>query len=323
MAEMACWSWNDSSSWSGSGWGASDWDWTDPAGGGGARLQGLMSEWNDEKACGFIEFEGSQGKRVFVHKHDFAEPLIDGQAPEKGTVLNFVMGTDASTGKQRAQDVRVGPAETAPQSGLRLQGQITKWSIEKGCGFVQCIDPPGTSYFAHKSEFKEKFEDSSTPAVGTGVTFCAGLDPYSPGRERATEIERLPEGALRQEGRLVSWEDEKVCGFIETPVGKRFFCHKSEFKCGSPPPLGMEVSFMPGVDMRSGKRRATDIRRQGQVGGLTRLDTALPGEDDLVSRWPAHSAAACGDAPEEKRQRISTPPLPPPPPKPERSEPSA
>jgi len=79
---------------------------------------------------------------------------------------------------------------------------------------------------------------------------------------------------------LIEWDTHKACGFIETtPPGKRYFAHKYEFSVefadGMEPPLGTAVSFIPGVDARSGKERAQEIRVENQITEPSRLHGAL------------------------------------------------
>merc|ERR1712050_598825 len=140
-------------------------------------------------------------------------------------------------------------------------------------------DPPGKKPFAHKSEFAVQFGDGEDPPVGTTMSFVHGDDAKS-GRERAQDIRLEDRDSLRLYGVLCEWKDEKACGFIEVSdtngmPGKRYFAHKTEFAepfiDGLVPTLGTEMSFMPGVDAKSGKERATDIRLE--PGGLKRKST--------------------------------------------------
>jgi len=247
----------------------------------GGRMQGVLCEWHDEKACGFIEVADHGGKKLFAHKSDFALPFEDGMGPAVGSPLNFSLGSDPKSGKQRARDIRLGGLGMAGAAAgaPRMFGSLTEWSIAKACGFIQCFDPAGKKLFAHKSEFAVPFGDGEEPPVGTTMSFVHGFDAKS-GRERAQDIRLEDRDSLRLYGMLCEWRDEKACGFIEvanvdgTP-GKRYFAHKSEFAetfaDGQAPPVGTEMSFMPGVDAKSGKERATDIRLE--LAGVKRRST--------------------------------------------------
>lgn len=242
------------------------------------RLFGSLKEWNPDRACGFIECPSAPGKRFFAHKSEFAEQFADGQDPPPGTPLNFVLGTDARSGKQRAQDIRVGSEvfdQAAPFGQPRLRGTLDEWNGARACGFIHCLDLPGKRFFAHKSEFVEQFEDGQEPPSGTVLTFTLGVDARS-GKKRAQDIrvDRGDPGLGAHEGfgpprlfgTLTDWKGKSACGFIECmdPPGKRFFAHKSEFveqfPDGAEPPLGTPVSFMPGIDAKSGRERAQGIR---------------------------------------------------------------
>jgi len=237
------------------------------------RLYGSLQEWNHEKACGFIECGTSPGKRFFAHKSEFVEQFADGEDPPLGTPLNFILGMDSRSGKQRAQDIRVGDAlDQAMLGPPRLHGTLDEWNGPKACGFIHCLDIPGKRFFAHKSEFAEQFVDGQEPPAGTMLSFTLGVDGRS-GKERAQDIrvERDPSiqdlyGPPRLFGTLTDWKAQSACGFIECmdPAGKRYFAHKSEFaeqfSDGAEPPIGTHVSFTPGVDLKSGKERAQNIQ---------------------------------------------------------------
>merc|ERR1719414_282961 len=76
----------------------------------------------------------------------------------------------------------------------RLQGTLMEWNQQKACGFIQCLEPAGKKFFAHKSEFAVPFQDGEEPPEGTAVSFVAGVDARS-GRERAQDIRLESEGA--------------------------------------------------------------------------------------------------------------------------------
>jgi len=236
------------------------------------RLQGTLAEWNPKKACGFIQGIGPAGKRFFAHKSEFAVPFGDGEDPPIGTPVSFVFGVDARSGRERAQDIRMSDGEEDIQSGgeRRSRGTLSDWKSEKACGFVEGTD--GKRWFAHKTEFAEPFAEGETPEVGSAVTFLPGVDSKS-GRERATDIrfgdDDTPIPPRRSLGIVSDWKVEKACGFIESD-GKRWFAHKTEFaepfEEGVMPEVGNAVTFVPGVDSKSGRERATDIKFEGEDG---------------------------------------------------------
>jgi cold shock CspA family protein len=254
------------------------------------RLFGKLVEWNPEKACGFVECTEPPGKRLFVHKTEFAVPFPDGYEPPLGTPLNFLLGNDPKSGKQRAVDIRIQDAQRGfsgrgrGQTRRRLAGTLEEWNSEKGCGFIHARDTPGKKFFAHKTEFAVPFADGEEPTLGCEVHFVLGQDPRS-GKERAQDIQLGPldesAGLPRLYGTLKEWNSQKACGFIEcerpgkTTPGK-LFAHKSEFaepfEDGGEPELGSELSFVLGHDSKSGKERAVDIR------------LAVPGEEPPSKR---------------------------------------
>merc|ERR1719188_2686592 len=71
------------------------------------RIAGVLVEWNIKKTCGFIEVQDGSEKRYFAHKSEFQQPPREGSAPPLGAVLNFVVGHDAKSGKERACQIRV------------------------------------------------------------------------------------------------------------------------------------------------------------------------------------------------------------------------
>lgn len=261
---------------------------------GGGRMQGVLSEWNDEKACGFIECVDG-GKKLFAHKSDFAMPFEDGLGPAIGAPLNFSLGSDPKSGKQRARDIRLGGLGMgggggAAADGPRLFGSLSEWNPSKACGFIQCTNPPGKKLFAHKSEFAVQFGDGEDPPVGTTMSFVHGFDSKS-GRERAQDIKLEDGESLRLYGHLCEWRDEKACGFIEVVddngnAGKKYFAHKSEFAepftDTSAPTVGTEMSFLPGRDQKSGRERATDIRME--TGGIKRSTIGVIPQESMRKR---------------------------------------
>lgn len=263
------------------------------------RLFGKLVDWNPEKACGFVECTDPPGKRLFVHKTEFALPFSDGYEPPLGTPFSFFLGNDPKSGKQRAVDIRIEDAQHGFAGGgfagggcgpfgtrRRLAGTLEEWSPEKGCGFIHARDTPGKKFFAHKTEFGDPspMADGEEPVLGCEVHFVLGHDPRS-GKERAQDIQLGPldesAGLPRLYGKLKEWNPLKACGFIECErPGKstpgKLFAHKTEFvepfEDGAEPALGTELSFVLGHDSKSGKERAVDIR------------LALPGEEPPSKR---------------------------------------
>jgi len=78
------------------------------------RLRGELREWNRGKACGFIALEGPVFKKLFAHKSEFAEPFEDGGEPPVGTIVSFVLGVDAKSGRERAQDIVIEEVHEGP-----------------------------------------------------------------------------------------------------------------------------------------------------------------------------------------------------------------
>eukprot|EP00928_Gymnodinium_smaydae_P061491 TRINITY_DN45549_c0_g1_i1.p1 TRINITY_DN45549_c0_g1~~TRINITY_DN45549_c0_g1_i1.p1 ORF type:complete len:398 (-),score=57.23 TRINITY_DN45549_c0_g1_i1:73-1170(-) len=240
-----------------------------------ARLEGQIHTWDNGKGCGFITCPEMPGKKLFAHKSEFAVPFSDGNEPPIGTAVNFVMGMDARSGKERARDIQIGRLgrydtfrSFAGGPMTRYHGTLEEWSTNKACGFILC-QVTGKKVFAHKKEFVEAFEDDDAPTPGTQVSFILGIDAKS-GRERAQQIEigdgaELFSNSTRLQGALIEWREEKGCGFIECErvAGKKLFAHKSEFvvpfEDGEEPPLGTMLSFVCGVDKKSGRARAQQI----------------------------------------------------------------
>jgi len=268
------------------------------------RLQGALCEWDPARACGFVECVDPPGKRLFTHKSEFLEPFEDGAAPPLGTPVTFVHGLDEKSGKERARQIRVErrhfPARPAP----RMYGNLNDWSHEKACGFIDCPEAPGKRFFAHKSEFARPFADGEAPPQGSPVSFVLGIDTKS-GKHRAQDIRtddavhRTQVGPPRLYGTLDEWDENRACGFIHcvdmpgqpSAAGKRFFAHKTEFsepfEDGQGPPSGQLVSFTWGVDAKSGKERARDIRIETEG-----PDEAPPRIQGFLADWKAKSA--CG-----------------------------
>mmetsp|Transcript_63746 Transcript_63746/g.179441 ORF Transcript_63746/g.179441 Transcript_63746/m.179441 type:complete len:446 (+) Transcript_63746:67-1404(+) len=149
-------------------------------------LSGTITEWNSTKACGWIVSPQIPGRNIFAHKSEFVEPFADGAEPPSGTEVSFVLGTDQKSGKERACAIRIG-GDGGDHSSRQILGILSAWTPEKACGWIEVQDHPGKRYFAHKSEFAERFEDGEDPVVGTAINFVVGIDQKS-GRERAQEI---------------------------------------------------------------------------------------------------------------------------------------
>jgi len=236
------------------------------------RLYGVLCKWNGATACGFIERSDGTGKRLFAHKSEFVEQFADGQEPPVGTPVSFFPGIDQKSGKDRATAIQVEyPASSLQYGAPRLCGTLTEWNPQRACGFLECPDQPGKKFFAHKSEFVQQFDDGDMPPVGTPMSFVLGIDTKS-GKQRAQDIRSPEDGGYdahepeRLYGTLDDWNSVKACGFIHCldVQGKKMFAHKSEFAepfaDGDEPPIGTQVSFIPGLDAKSGKERAQDIR---------------------------------------------------------------
>jgi len=268
------------------------------------RLHGALIEWDPARACGFVECVDPPGKRLFTHKSEFLEPFEDGAAPPLGTPLTFVHGLDEKSGKERARQIRVERRHFSARPAPRMYGNLNDWNHEKACGFIDCPEAPGKRFFAHKSEFARPFADGEAPPQGSTVSFVLGIDTKS-GKHRAQDIRtddavhRTQVGPPRLYGTLDEWDENRACGFIHcvdmpgqpAASGKRFFAHKTEFsepfEDGHGPPSGQLVSFTWGVDAKSGKERARDIR----------IETEGPHESPpriqgFLADWKAKSA--CG-----------------------------
>lgn len=275
------------------------------------RLYGTLHEWDFQRACGFIEC--TDGKRFFAHKSEFMAQFADGGEPPIGTPVSFVSGTDLKSGKERARGIRVELAAPPLHYGpARLSGVLKEWNGERACGFIECSSAPGKRFFAHKSEFVEQFVDGEDPPLGTPLNFVLGMDSRS-GKHRAQDI-RVGDGSFDQapgqprlRGTLDEWTGHKACGFIHCPdlPGKRIFAHKSEFAeqfaDGDEPPPSAAVTFRLGVDSRSGKGRAQDIRLEDAGdAGLLQEPLGPPRLVGTLADWKAKSACGfidCADAP--------------------------
>lgn len=73
-----------------------------------ARLEGILSSWNDDRGFGFIT-PSDRGQQVFVHIKEFAPGFL---RPEAGDLLTYELGA-SSDGRTRALRVR------GPGSGSR------------------------------------------------------------------------------------------------------------------------------------------------------------------------------------------------------------
>merc|ERR1712178_661120 len=80
-----------------------------------ARLSGVLLKWNADKACGWIE---SQGQTYFAHKSEFVPQFEDGNEPPNGTPLSFVLGVDAKSLKERAQNIKIDLSSSEDSGGL-------------------------------------------------------------------------------------------------------------------------------------------------------------------------------------------------------------
>lgn len=237
------------------------------------RMFGIIKEWSPAQACGWIEIKDFPSKRLFAHKSEFAHAWDDGNEPPLGTPVSFIHGIDSKSGKERAQDIFLEVDGQGHPSCARTPGTIVGWNAQKACGWIECRNYPGVRLFAHKSEFVDKFSDGEEPPVGTQVTFVRGVDPKS-GKERAQAIHITQGGESFEDnsrptmiGHLTAWDSTKACGWIEceTLPGTRLFAHKSEFveqfEDGvGEPATGSVVTFVAGVDQRSGKHRALNIQ---------------------------------------------------------------
>mmetsp|Transcript_161175 Transcript_161175/g.517373 ORF Transcript_161175/g.517373 Transcript_161175/m.517373 type:complete len:574 (+) Transcript_161175:157-1878(+) len=103
------------------------------------RLHGVLAQWQPQKACGFIDWDG---KRVFAHKSEFELAFPDGAAPPLGSQVSFVLGTDPKSGKERACSIRL-QAGSMPAAAMRRQ-QPQRSFFGGGCcggcgGCVGCV----------------------------------------------------------------------------------------------------------------------------------------------------------------------------------------
>lgn len=217
-----------------------------------------MLDWDDAKACGFIETSERDLKKLFCHKSGFVQPFEDGRGPPVRTELSFVLGTDPKSGKPRALEIRIGGDTGEP----RMFGTVLEWNAVKACGFAQVSGGAvSKKFFIHRSDFVS-IAEGEEPAVGATLSFLQGFDAKS-GKERAVDIRFGSEDEFRSVGTLCSWTAAKACGFIEVEGGKRYFVHKSEFAealDGDELPVGSTLSFLPGLDLKSGRERATHIK---------------------------------------------------------------
>jgi len=258
------------------------------------RLRGRLTDWQVAKGCGWVECldAGQQGQRFFAHKSEFVQQFSDDATPPEGAMVSFVVGTDAKSGKLRCQAIHFERSTFGNPGGGVVQGKqlgkLIEWIAEKGCGWVECKQVAGGKLFAHKTEFKEQFNDGEEPPVGTSLHFVVGVDKKS-GKERACAIEVASENAIagaqfdkwnavqgggwigggqnegQQQGQLMEWNSEKGCGWISCmqATGGKLFAHKTEFMIqfddGEQPPIGTTLRFVVGFDKKSGKERAQSI----------------------------------------------------------------
>jgi len=245
------------------------------------RLRGRLTDWKVEKACGWVECldAAHAGQRFFAHKAEFSQPWGDEEAPPEGVIVSFVLGTDVKTGKFRCQSIQVERSLFGQLGGSRQLGELVEWNAAKGCGWIQ--SKKGPRLFAHKTEFSEQFSIGEEPTPGTTLSFVVGVDKKS-GRERACGIQVADGDEVadadavadagggadsneRLYGTLDKWSVEKACGWISNGEdgGRPVFAHKSEFleplDDREAPPEGAAVSYVLGVDPKSGKRRAREI----------------------------------------------------------------
>ncbi|CAK0884720.1 unnamed protein product, partial [Prorocentrum cordatum] len=192
----------------------------------GPRLIGFLCQWDPHKACGFLDCEGN---RLFVHKSEFAQQFRDGEEPPLGTRLSFVVGADPRSGKDRACDIWI-------EQPMPYGGPPSLYGGPPGKG-----GPPGSAQRAPQGR------PPGGAAMGAG------------GRGRGPRLH----GVLRE------WDRRKACGFLDCD-GKRLFVHKTEFlhpfPDGAEPQPGTELTFVHGVDSKSGKERACEIQVESVIG---------------------------------------------------------
>jgi len=74
-------------------------------------LDGTLIEWNPAKACGWVMPDRDENQKYFAHKSEFLEPWEDGEDPQVGTKVTFVIGRDMKSGRERAQEISVAEAD--------------------------------------------------------------------------------------------------------------------------------------------------------------------------------------------------------------------
>lgn len=155
----------------------------------GEKMLGRLTEWNSEKACGWIESPQFHGRPLFAHKSEFLVPFEDGGEPPIGTPVSFQLGKDKKSGKERACQINVGDGDGGvsyePTSGT---GILVEWKLSSACGWIEVDGHPGHKLFCHKSNFEVPFDDDGAPQSGTRVSFVIGRDSKS-GKERAQDIQ--------------------------------------------------------------------------------------------------------------------------------------
>lgn len=77
------------------------------------RLQGRVTEWNDERGFGFVT-QNNTGDRYFLHISELASRRL---RPYRGEVLTFEVGQD-QRGRPQARNVR-GVGERPEHNGSR------------------------------------------------------------------------------------------------------------------------------------------------------------------------------------------------------------
>lgn len=142
---------------------------------------------DSSKGLGWIESKSVPNGRIFCHKSEFKVPFEDGDEPPVGTVVNFMLGNDQRSGKDRAVEIHVTNSDAVPEEP-RLSGTLEEWNNTKACGWIESPEYEGGRLFAHKSEFAVPFHDGAPPEPGTPVTFVLGTDAKS-GKERAVDIQ--------------------------------------------------------------------------------------------------------------------------------------
>lgn len=80
------------------------------------RLQGRVTEWNDDRGFGFVTQSGT-GARVFLHVSEFHATR---ERPSIGSLITYELGKDPK-GRSRARNAQfVGAATSAPSSRFEI-----------------------------------------------------------------------------------------------------------------------------------------------------------------------------------------------------------